>query len=215
MKKLIFTTTMAALTFALAAIPAQATTIRWKFETEVLNNEYDNSIDKYLADRLNGYNPTIESTCYVIYDNPFWGSSRENTDAIRTALENGSFTSDMLSAYFIISTIMVSDIKQALVGANEFDTDFDIRTDMDNTAPPWEGYPYLYSISLLIFNGDNWYISYADYGEADMLDLHHFEVQYNPSPNFSWSTGVMLPEPATGILVLSGAAVVLLRRRRK
>jgi len=191
---------------AFAATTAQASQMCWTFN-------FGNDVDAFLADRLPNYNLSADTIVYIIYDGWSGGDYR---DAVLAAVANGSFTPslipDIVIGYYSLDSFGVGDL---IPGKNVIE---DVPADWWGTMDVYgRPVPYIeYELFMLVINGDypggefTWAVTDNQHGTGSNMG----GIGWANNPKFDDSHWPVIPEPATGFLVLGGAATLLLRRRR-
>ena len=202
----------AILATTLLASTAQAAVILWCWK---------DSQQLSLVDYLN-LAPGTETQVHLVLETP-------NTPGLVAALNNGTFKPENFND--VIGTYDGEDIVHC---PNELWNHSDSYSSDNRDDLEWDGYNwnyFSYKVFLLVVNGND--IANGDYGyylfDTRLADTSE-KAEWGGDRSYVWfgdsrvngPEGVPenvfyqpVPEPATGLLVLGGAAVALLRRRRR
>jgi len=208
MKKVI--TLAITLAFVITAAPAQAAYVGWRVTEYFLpENGGHATITDWFSSAYDNFDSNAPTIGYLIYDVAVDAITHEplylNRAVVLEALQTQDFDfidkMPEMTLKFFFHEFNPGDVEGPPVFLNGHNPD----GSMD------------YFLTLLVINGDNYYLSFGDYGDGGVFDGNTpiFGIGFMGGKSYpDWSVGVMVPEPTTGILVLGGAALLLLRRRR-
>ena len=219
-----YTALLAAFTATTLAFHADAATIAWMVKLDGANV----SLTDFASHHIPGYaSGNADVMVYLVMDSfvkitpaNYGNPPTDIRDNVLGSLQNGTFNPGDRNAIGIVSSMDLNNDPDHASSPNfEYFTDNLVMFDSG-----------MYNFFMLIVYADelernsngeytgeyHWlYSNSAIASESDAVFYWFGESQGQPAFNFLASGFYAVPEPATGLLVLGGAAVALLRRRRK